>query len=137
MRILQKIRKCFTGKRLPKAYEERQSDEALWKSTYGEHYGIADTTLQVFCLAFLIPIEDRFKLRPNDGINEIYRAIYPSNWMPDTLEHMYLIEDMEEKFKFKFKEEELEGIKTLNDLVDKAITAQPSAPADTQKAARR
>jgi len=50
---------------------------------------------------------------------------------------MYLIEGMGEKFKFKFKDEELEGIKTLNDLIDKAITAQPSAPADTQKAACR
>jgi hypothetical protein len=137
MGIFQKIRKCFTGRGLPEAYQQRQSDEAIWKSTYEEHFGIADTTLRVFCFAFLIPIEDRFKLRPDDSIDEIYRGIYPSKWMPDTLEHMYLIEGMEEKFKFKFKDEELEGIRRLNDLVNKAIIAQPSAPADTQKAACR
>ena len=134
MKIIERIRKWFIAtKQLPTAYCQRDSDETIWKNTYKDNFTIADITLQIFCSAFLFRVEDRFKLRPNDKFIDIYRAIYPSKWTPDALEHLFLIEGMEKKFGFRFNDKELESIKTLKDLVEKAITAQPGVVADPSR----
>lgn len=42
--------------------------------------------LLLFTSAFAFKDQDKLKFRPDDGILDIYRNIYPSRWTPDVLE---------------------------------------------------
>ncbi len=130
MKLVDMLRKFFSGAKMPDPYRQRMPDESIWKTTFTTHFEIVDKTLHIFCKAFLFPVEDRFKLRLDDNIRDIYKAIYPSKWTPDTLEDLYLIDGMKETFGVKLEDSELENIKSLKDLVDRAITAQPGVVAD-------
>ena len=54
--------------------------------------------LSVFVDAFAFSQKEKLKLHPEDQIFQIYRAIYPSKWMPDALELEAFAKDIEAKY---------------------------------------
>jgi hypothetical protein len=130
MKFLKKILNAFKMQQLPPPYSQRISDEGIWRATYQSDFDTVEKTLKVFCSAFLLPFDERFKLTPDDRIYDIYKALYPNKWTPDTLEYEFLIKGMEKEFNFCFNDRELEGIETLKHLIEKAKAAQQGAEPD-------
>lgn len=63
---------------LPSPFCERDSREAEWRERYDdERLQIADAVLLLVCDAFGFNPEERFKLKPDDQIMDIYRGRYP------------------------------------------------------------
>ena len=54
--------------------------------------------LLFFVKAFAFTDNEKLKLNPNDKILEIYKALYPTPWMPDTLEFETLERDLWKKY---------------------------------------
>ncbi len=60
--------------------------------------------LTIFTEAFAFHERNRLKFSPHDRLHDIYRALYPSKWMPDQLEHVHLVRGLEDEFKREFPE---------------------------------
>jgi propanediol dehydratase small subunit len=58
--------------------------------------------LALFVDAFAFPDKDKLKFSPDDKILSIYRALYPSRWMPDALEVETLSKDIEARYGVPF-----------------------------------
>jgi hypothetical protein len=58
--------------------------------------------LVLFVDAFSFPNKEKLKFSPDDKILSIYRALYPSRWMPDALEVETLAKDIEAKYGLPF-----------------------------------
>ena len=54
--------------------------------------------LLLFMQAFAFSGDDKLKLNPDDKILEIYKALYPSKWMPDALEFETLAKNLWRKY---------------------------------------
>lgn len=61
--------------------------------------------LAIFAEAFAFRDRNRLKFSPEDKVMDIYKAIYPSTWMPDQLEHVQLVQGLEDEFKRAFPDE--------------------------------
>jgi hypothetical protein len=48
--------------------------------------------------AFAFRETDMFKLRPDDQLLSIYRALYPSKWLADAMEFETLADDLRTRF---------------------------------------
>lgn len=87
---------------LPKQYRRRVCTGRRWKQAF------PDATkqdirrfLSDFTLAFAFDERDRLQFAPTDKILDIYRALYPHKWMPDSLEIETLAEDIDAKYQIK------------------------------------
>ena len=54
--------------------------------------------LLFFVKSFAFSDNEKLKLSPNDKILEIYKALYPSKWMPDALEFETLAKDLRHNY---------------------------------------
>jgi len=87
------------GSRLPSPYFRRSCQGKGWRRAFPR----ASKTeirafLETFVDAFAFSRREKLKLSPSDRILDIYRALYPSKWMPDALELETLAADLETKY---------------------------------------
>lgn len=80
--------------------------------------------LALFVDAFAFPNEEKLKFSPDDKILSIYRALYPSRWMPDALEVETLAKYIEAKYGLPFASVWSENL-TLGELFAIIRTGQP------------
>ncbi|RNC64334.1 MAG: hypothetical protein ED859_18575 [Desulfuromonadales bacterium] len=78
----------------------------------------------MFCDAFMFNEEERYKFEPDDTVMEIYRAVYPSRWTPDALEHPILIGALEKEFNFTFDPTTLDKTESFRQIVVEIKDAQ-------------
>lgn len=89
----------FFGGRLPQAFRDRTCQGRGWRQAFpsASKKEIREF-LTVFVEAFAFSHNERLKLCPEDSILLVYRALYPSKWMPDSLELETLAKDVEAKY---------------------------------------
>jgi len=58
--------------------------------------------LLLFTDAFAFSRKQKLKFEPEDKIFDIYKALYPKEWMPDSLEVETLAEDIEREYGINF-----------------------------------
>ena len=68
--------------------------------------------------------EERYKFEPDDTVFAVYRAVYPSRWTPDALEHPILIDALEKEFDFSFNPTRVEKIESFRQIVTEIKDAQ-------------
>lgn len=87
------------GARLPIPYRTRLCQGFAWHRAFPE-----DSTEQIreflalVVSAYAFRNADKLRLSPDDQVMEIYRALYPSKWMPDTLELESLASDIRSRY---------------------------------------
>ncbi|MCE2570051.1 hypothetical protein [Motilimonas eburnea] len=97
---------CWFDDSLPKQYRRRVCMGRRWKQAFpAAKKQDMRRFLTDFTLAFAFDEKDKLQFAPTDKILDIYRALYPKKWMPDSLEIETLAEDMAVKYQVK-----LEGI---------------------------
>ena len=62
---------------IPRPYEGRGSQEAVWRDRCGDGLGEADSVVTLLCDAFSFNPDDRFTFGPDDQVMDIYGACYP------------------------------------------------------------
>jgi propanediol dehydratase small subunit len=99
---------------LPKAYRGRGCMGRDWRRSFPDA-AKQDIRrfLTVFTEAFAFRESNRLRFRPQDRLMDVYRALYPHRWMPDQLEHVQLVQGLEDEFKREFPEELLREDATL------------------------
>jgi hypothetical protein len=117
MKLLEKIFKHMKKRELPEPFADRLPDIQRWQDTFGDDFGVADRVLCTFCDAFMFDEEERYKFEPDDTVMAVYRAVYPSRWTPDALEHPILIDALEKEFSFSFAPTRLEKIESFRQIV--------------------
>lgn len=92
----------YTGD-VPKKYRVRSCTGKNWKSAFPQH-SKEDIRkfLLVFTEAFAFSPKQNLKFDPEDKIMDIYKEIYPSKFMEDSLEIETLSEDIEREYNVKF-----------------------------------
>lgn len=92
------------GGRLPKPYNMRSCQGKGWRIAFpsASKQDIREF-LAVFVDAFAFSQKERLKLNPEDQVLRIYRAIYPSRWIPDALELETFAKDIEAKYGFSLE----------------------------------
>ncbi len=97
---------CRFHDELPKAYRQRHCTGREWKRAFpSASKKDIRRFLAIFADAFAFRDRNRLKFSPEDKVMEIYKAIYPSTWMPDQLEHVQLVQGLEDEFKRAFPDE--------------------------------
>lgn len=93
------------GGKLPKPYYNRTCQGKSWRNAFptSPKQDIREF-LSAFVDAFAFSQTERLKLRPDDQILQIYRAIYPSKWTPDALEFETLDRDLKAKYGVSLEE---------------------------------
>jgi len=89
----------------PKKYRFRQCTGKYWKSEFpnNDKEDIREFLI-LFTEAFAFPKDKKLHFKPSDKIYDIYRALYPSKWTPDSLEVETLANDIENKYYIHFDE---------------------------------
>lgn len=107
------------GDRLPGSYADRACQGSEWRRAFPDA-SKADIRefLTLFVDAFAFSGNNRLKFRPDDKILSIYRALYPSRWMPDAMEVETLATEIERRYGFSFGSVWTEDL-TLSDLFRK------------------
>jgi hypothetical protein len=78
---------------------ERAPDQGLWQRLYTpEQMPVTLSALQAISDAFLLRQDDIYRLRPEDKLLAIYRAAYPSEHTPDSLEFEVLSDKLMRQF---------------------------------------
>lgn len=67
----------------------------------------------------------KLKFTPDDKILEIYKAVYPSKWMPDALEFETLAKDLRQKYSVELEKIWRDDL-TLADLFTECLKAAPN-----------
>jgi len=116
--------KEMKNRKLPEPYCRRLPDAQRWRDSFGIDFIIADQVLCIFCDVFMFDEEERYKFEPDDTIHEIYRAVYPSRWTPDSLEQPFLIDGLEKEFNFTFDPTTLEKTESFRQIVTVIKDAQ-------------
>ena len=83
----------------PIMYRLRSCAGSEWKRKYPHRNKneIRDY-LEVFIWAFALNEKDKLKFQPADKLMDIYRQIYPSKWLADSLELETFAEDLQNKY---------------------------------------
>lgn len=86
-RVLREIGSRLFPGRAPRAYRERPCQGRMWRRAFPR----APKTevrafLSIFADAFAYGEREKLKFRPDDALMGIYRAMYPRQWMADSLE---------------------------------------------------
>lgn len=89
------------GGQLPKFYNTRPCQGKGWRETFpsSSKQGIR-AFLAVFVNAFACADNEKLKLKPEDKVLDIYRAIYPLGWVGDALELETLAKAIQVKYGF-------------------------------------
>ena len=75
------------GGRLPTSFRDRACQGRGWRRAFPRAPKTRIRTfLQVFVDAFAFNAGEKLKFSPKDRILDVYRAVYPSRWTPDSLE---------------------------------------------------
>ena len=91
------------GGTLPKKYRNRNCMGKNWKIEFpNSSKEDIRKFLLLFTEAFALSENDKLKFEPNDKLLDIYRALYPTNWMADALEFETLADELDKKYKVKF-----------------------------------
>ena len=90
---------------LPKKYRNRKCMGKNWKKSFPN---TANEEIRKFLIlftdAFAFSNKNKLKFEPEDKIMEIYRELYPSKWMADSLEVETLANDLEKEYRINFNE---------------------------------
>lgn len=81
--------------------------------------------LLFFVKAFAFSDDAKLKLNPDDKILEIYKTLYPSQWIPDALEFETLERDLRQKYSVELEKIWREDL-TLGDLFVECLKATPN-----------
>jgi len=81
--------------------------------------------LLFFVKAFAFSDNEKLKLRPDDKILEIYKALYPSKWTPDALEFETLAKDLQQRYSVELEKIWRDDL-TLGDLFTECLRAMPN-----------
>ena len=106
---------------VPRPYQDRDSQEAVWRDRCGDGLGEADAVVTLLCDAFSFNPVDRFKFGPDDQIMDIYGARYPrwkGCWSGDCMEIESLMVELEKQYGIAV--EDWHADISLGDLVDLA-----------------
>ena len=83
------------GTSLPRPYRSRHCEGRGWREAFpAASKREIRSFLLLFVSAFAFKDVDKLKFGPNDKVWEIYRALYPSRWIPDALELETLANDL-------------------------------------------
>lgn len=105
---------------LPKPFRERSCQGKHWKDAFpNSSNDEIREFLIAFTEAFAFSEKEKLKFRPDDTVLQIYRALYPKSWMPDSLEIETLAKDVQAKYGVKFASIWHEGL-SLGDLFAKS-----------------
>jgi propanediol dehydratase small subunit len=87
------------GGRLPSSFRDRACQARDWRRAFPRApKARIRTFLQVFVDAFAFDASEKLKFSPEDRILDVYRAVYPSRWTPDSLEVETLACELEKRF---------------------------------------
>ncbi len=89
----------LTSGQLPNPFRTRSCQGRQWRRTFpsASKKQIREF-LSVFMSAFAFRETDMLKLRPDDQLLSIYRALYPSKWLADAMEFETLADDLRSRF---------------------------------------
>ncbi len=103
--ILIQIPSELKSRRLLRRYWSRPCTGFKWKRRFPDasKESIREF-LDLFLDAFLFKSDKRLKFAPDDKIDDIYRSVYPppSLFRADALEHLFLLINLEERYKLEF-----------------------------------
>src|SRR5262249_57815737 len=87
LRTARALWEAISASRPPVLYRNRRCQGAAWRRRYPN---AAKEEIRAFLLTFADSFSyrerEKLKFRPDDAVLAIYRAHYPSTWMPDALE---------------------------------------------------
>jgi propanediol dehydratase small subunit len=87
------------GGRLPSGFRDRACQGRDWRRAFPRApKPRIRTFLQVFVDAFAFDANEKLKFSPEDRILDVYRAVYPSRWTPDSLEVETFACELEKRF---------------------------------------
>ena len=90
---------------LPKKYRNRKCMGRNWKKSFPNTPNEEIRKfLILFTDAFAFSNKNKLKFEPEDKLLEIYRELYPSKWMPDSLEVETFAEYLEKEYRINFNE---------------------------------
>jgi propanediol dehydratase small subunit len=88
-----------SASRLPTPFASRRCQGKGWPEAFpNAPKAEIREFLVLFVDAFAFPGKEKLKFSLDDKILSIYRALYPSRWMPDALEVETLSKDIEAKY---------------------------------------
>ncbi|WP_051258301.1 hypothetical protein [Teredinibacter turnerae] len=94
---------AYTGD-LPKKYRMRKCTGKHWKEKFPDaSKDEIRKFLRIFTDAFAFSEKNKLKFEPEDRILDIYKALYPREWMADALEVETLAENIEAEYGLKFE----------------------------------
>jgi hypothetical protein len=107
-----------SGGFVPQPYRARNCQATEWCRSFPS----ASTEdirefLRVFVEAFAFRDTEKLKFNPNDGIEDIYRALYPGRETPDALEFNFLARNVERKYGLRLADVWRDGF-TLGELFE-------------------
>ena len=112
----------YTGD-VPQKYRLRKCTGKNWKERFPDvPKGEIRSFLFLFTDAFAFSRKQKLKFEPEDKILDIYKALYPAKWMPDSMEVETLAQDIEKEYNVSFKDIWHEDL-TLGDLFAKVKNA--------------
>ncbi len=112
----------YTGD-VPKKYRLRKCTGKNWKEKFPDvPKEEIRSFLFLFTDAFAFSRKQKLKFEPEDKILDIYKALYPAKWMPDSMEVETLAQDIEKEYNVSFKDIWHEDL-TLGDLFAKVKNA--------------
>jgi len=87
------------GGYLPVPFRSRACQGRRWRQEFPDasKHEIREF-LSLFVSAFAFRETERLKLGPYDTVMTVYRALYPSRWLPDSLEVETLADDLRKKY---------------------------------------
>jgi acyl carrier protein len=99
---------------------------------WGERFPAASKSdirhfLDLFLDAFLFGARHRLQFSPDDKVIDIYKALYPSKWMADTLETVCLVRSLEKEYGVELPESFAQTEPTLGDIFE-FVMKHPNHP---------
>ncbi|WP_295994000.1 hypothetical protein [Rugamonas sp.] len=84
---------------LPRPYRLRSCEGQGWRRTFPTaSKEEIRSFLLLFVSAFAFSDKDKLKFGPDDKILDVYRSLYPSQWLPDALELETLANDLQKRY---------------------------------------
>lgn len=87
------------GPSLPRSYRSRSCEGQGWRRAFPTaSKNEIRSFLLLFVSAFAFADIDKLKFRPDDKILDIYRSLYPNQWLSDALELETLASDLQKRY---------------------------------------
>lgn len=115
-----------SGGYLPMPFRSRTCQGRGWKRHFPQTPAREIREFLLFFVkAFAFSDNEKLKLNPDDKIMEIYKALYPSQWMPDALEFETMTKDLRQKYSVELGKIWRDDL-TLGDLFAECLKATPN-----------